>query len=151
MKTFNLIFLFFLVLGQWSCRKETLKTSQAELIGTWELEKVVRNNTVMQKPATRQGLYDVSITFKENGELEATTVNNYLTGFYETSQQNGMLLGGDGSARTETNWGEIFVNALPDVNLYDLKPTQLVLLCSNNDKLVFKRAGLREKTLASGR
>jgi hypothetical protein len=111
----------------------------AELTGKWQLERVVEENKTIQKPSSKEGAYDVSLTFKENGELEATSANNYLTGFYETSQQNSIQLGGDGTDRKETAWGEIFINALPNVNQYELSADRLVLIYDHNNQLIFSR------------
>ena len=110
-----------------------------ELTGKWQLESVVQENDTIRKPSGKNGIYDVSLTFKEKGELEATSSTNYLTGFYETAQLNAIQLGGDGTERQETQWGNLFVNALPHVNLYDLEANRLVLSCDNNDILIFKR------------
>jgi heat shock protein HslJ len=111
----------------------------AELTGKWQLESVVQESKTIHKPRIKEGAYDVSLTFKENGELEATSANNYLTGFYETSQQNSIQMGGDGTDRKETAWGEMFINALPNVNQYELSADRLVLYFDHNNKLIFSR------------
>jgi hypothetical protein len=130
---------------------EIKNESNVELNGKWQLESVVQGNVVMKKPNVRQGIYDVSLTFKDKGELEATSANNYLTGFYETSQQNSIQLGGDGTERTETAWGDIFVNALPDVNFYDLGPNKLTLYYDHDNKLIFSRVGADGESLTASR
>ena len=89
--------------------------------------------------SVKNGIYEVSLTFKEKGELEATSSTNYLTGFYETSQQNSIQLDGDGTERKETSWGNLFVNALPHVNIYDLESDRLVLSCDDKSQLIFNR------------
>ena len=83
---------------------------------------------------------EVSLNFREKGELEGTSSTNILTGFYETAQQNTIQLGGGGTERPETPWGNLFVNALPEVNLYDLKANRLILYYENNNQLIFSRA-----------
>jgi len=118
----------------------TTINSDKELTGKWHLESIVQENDTIYKPTGKNSLYEVSLTFKEKGELEATSSTNYLTGFYETAQLNAIQLGGDGTERKETPWGNLFVNALPHVNIYDLEPTRLVLFCDNNSQLIFNRA-----------
>lgn len=144
MKKYRLwVFLFFVTL-LYGCGKTNTsissnkELSDKELTGKWILESVVQGNDTIHKPAAKSGLYDVSITFKDQGELEATSSNNYLTGFYETAQLNAIQLGGDGTERTETSWGNLFVNALPQVNLYNLEPNRLTLSC-NTSQLIFNR------------
>ena len=110
-----------------------------ELTGKWVLESVVQENDTILRPSVKDGIYDVSLTFKDMGELEATSSTNYLTGFYETAQLNAIHIGGDGTERKETSWGNLFVNALPHVNLYNLEPDQLILSCDNNSQLIFNR------------
>jgi hypothetical protein len=132
------------------CGKAPSVNSHVELTGKWELESVIHENVKIDKPASRQGLYDISLTFKDKGELEATSANNYLTGFYETAQLNTIQMGGDGTERKETLLGDIFVNALPNVNLYDLKPAKLVLYYDHGNKLIFSRVeGLGDNLTAS--
>jgi hypothetical protein len=142
MKNFNawLVLLCLAVLT--GCGKTaTTIVSDKELTGKWQLESVVQDGVTISKPAVKNGMYDVSLTFKEKGELEATSSTNYLTGFYETSQFNAIHLGGDGTERKETSWGNLFVNALPQVNLYDLKSNnRLILLYNNDSQLIFSRA-----------
>lgn len=134
-----------------SCRKESVVSGNLELTGKWQLESVMQGNKVIKKPSSRQSKYDVSLTFKEKGDLEATSANNYLTGFYETSQQNSIQLGGDGTEIKETAWGDIFVNALPNVNFYELKPTQLTLYYGHNSKLIFSRVASMDQNLTASR
>lgn len=133
------------------CGKAPAIQSSVELTGKWQLETVVQGNVTIKKPNTRQGIYDVSLTFKDRGELEATSVNNYLTGFYETSQQNSIQLGGDGTDRKETAWGDIFISALPSVNFYDLKPTSLTLYYDDDSRLIFSRVGDIGENLTASR
>lgn len=127
------IFAFF------SCGKTTTISSNMELTGKWELQSIVQNSDTIQKPALAKGQMPVSLNFKEKGELEGTTSTNIMTGFYETAQQNTIQLGGGGTERAETQWGNLFVNALPNVNLYDLKMNRLVLYYENNNQMIFSR------------
>lgn len=114
--------------------------SDKELTGVWHLESVVQKTDTIHKPRVKNGIYDISLTFKEKGELEATSSTNYLTGFYETSLLNTIHLDGDGTQRKETAWGTIFTNALPEVNLYDLQSNNRLILFYNNDsQLIFSR------------
>lgn len=140
MKNFKLWAILLLIPVLSNCGKTAATiNSDTEITGKWQLESVVQQNDTIRKPAGKSGLYEVSLTFKDKGELEATSSTNYLTGFYETAQLNAIQLGGDGTEREETPWGNLFVNALPHVNLYDLKSNKLILLCDNNDKLIFNR------------
>ena len=140
MKNFKLWAILLLIPVLSNCGKTaTTINSDTEITGKWQLESVVQENDTINKPAGKSGLYEVSLTFKDKGELEATSSTNYLTGFYETAQLNAIQLGGEGTERAETPWGNLFVNALPHVNLYDLKPNKLILFCDNNDKLIFNR------------
>ncbi|MGV3600161.1 MAG: META domain-containing protein, partial [Dyadobacter fermentans] len=91
------------------------------------------------KPATSKSEMNIGLNLKDKGELEGTTSINILTGFYETAQQNTIQIGGGGTERAETSWGNLFVNALPSVNLYDLKTNRLVLYYENNNQLIFSR------------
>ena len=129
--------LFFSLLA--GCGKTTTISSNVELTGKWQLESIVQEDDTISKPATTKGVMDISLNFKEKGELEGTTSTNILTGFYETAQQNTIQIGGGGTERVETNWGNLFVNALPSVNLYDLKTNRLVLYYENNNQLIFSR------------
>ena len=123
-----------------SCGKTAATVnSDKEITGNWMLESVVQHTDTIRKPTGKNGLYEVSITFKEKGELEATSSTNYLTGFYETAQLNTIQLDGDGTERKETPWGNLFVNALPHVNVYDLETNRLILSCDDNSQLIFKR------------
>lgn len=110
-----------------------------ELTGKWELERIVQSNVTIKKPTLAKGQMEVSLIFKDKGELEGTSSRNYLTGFYETAQQNTIQIGGGGTERAETSWGNMFVNALPNVNLYDLKADKLILYYENNNQLIFAR------------
>jgi hypothetical protein len=141
-KIFKLLTLLIPAVTLMSCGKTaTTIVSEKELTGKWQLESVVENNDTIYRPAVKNGMYDVSVTFKDKGELEATSSTNYLTGFYETAQLNAIHLGGDGTERKETSWGNLFVNALPQVNLYDLKSNnRLVLFYNNDSQLIFSRA-----------
>lgn len=129
--------LFFSLLS--GCGKTTTINSNMELTGKWQLESIVQEDDTIKKPATAKGLMEVGLNFKEKGELEGTTSTNILTGFYETAQQNTIQLGGGGTERAETPWGNLFVNALPNVNLYDLKANRLILFYENNNQLIFTR------------
>ncbi|MHA4736705.1 META domain-containing protein [Dyadobacter sp. MSC1_007] len=129
--------LFFSLLS--GCGKTTTISSNMELTGKWQLESIVQEDDTIKKPATAKGLMEVSLNFKEKGELEGTTSTNILTGFYETAQQNTIQLGGGGTERAETPWGNLFVNALPNVNLYDLKANRLILYYENQNQLIFTR------------
>ncbi|MCF0072100.1 META domain-containing protein [Dyadobacter sp. CY261] len=122
-----------------SCGKTTTISSNMELTGKWQLDSIVQEEVIIRKPATTKGLMDIGLHFKEKGELEGTTSTNILTGFYETAQQNTIQIGGGGTERAETNWGNLFVNALPNVNLYDLKANRLVLYYENSNRLIFSR------------
>ncbi|WP_221390053.1 hypothetical protein [Dyadobacter sp. NIV53] len=123
-----------------SCGKTaTTVNSDKEITGNWLLESVVQQNDTIHRPSKKNGIYDISITFKEKGELEATSSTNYLTGFYETAQLNSIQLDGDGTERKETPWGNLFINALPHVNIYDLKSNKLILSCDNDSQLIFDR------------
>ena len=140
MKNFQIWAVMLLIPLLTSCGKTATNiSSDKELTGKWQLESVVQENDTIRKPADKNALYDVSLTFKEKGELEATSSANYLTGFYETAQLNAIQLGGDGTERKETSWGNLFVNALPHVNIYNLESTRLVLFCDNNSQLIFNR------------
>ncbi|MGV3603302.1 MAG: META domain-containing protein [Dyadobacter fermentans] len=110
-----------------------------ELTGKWQLDSIVQEDVTIKKPATTKGVMDIGLNFKEKGELEGTTSTNILTGFYETAQQNTIQLGGGGTERAETSWGNLFVNALPNVNLYDLKANKLILYYDNSNQLIFSR------------
>ncbi|TLV00505.1 META domain-containing protein [Dyadobacter luticola] len=121
------------------CGKTTTINSNMELTGKWELESIVQDNVTIKKPAPAKGQFEVSLNFKEKGELEGTSSSNLLTGFYETAQQNTIQIGGGGTERAETTWGNLFVNALPNVNVYDLKANRLVLFYENNNQLIFTR------------
>ena len=138
MKHFKLLG-FLLLPSLLICCGKTATTikSDMELTGKWQLQSVESEKGIISKPPGKTGLYDVSLTFKEKGELEATSSNNYLTGFYEVAQLNAIQLWGDGTERKETSWGNLFANSLPHVNLYDLKPDKLILFCDNNSKLIF--------------
>ena len=140
MKNFKL-WAFLLLIPMFSNCGKTATTinSDTEITGKWQLESVVHEKDTIRKPTGKSGLFEVSLTFKEKGELEATSSTNYLTGFYETAQLNAIQLGGDGTERKETSWGNLFVNALPHVNIYDLKPNKLILFCDNNSQLIFNR------------
>ena len=133
------------------CAKAPAVETSVELTGKWQLESVVEGNITINKPNVRQSAYDVSLTFKDKGELEATSANNYLTGFYETFEQNSIQLGGDGTERQETPWGDMFVNALPSVNSYDLKPKRLILYYDQNNKLIFSRVGVMNQNRTAKR
>jgi heat shock protein HslJ len=122
-----------------SCGKTTTISSNMELTGKWQLENIVQENDTISKPDIAKGQHNVSLNFKDKGELEGTSSTNILTGFYETAQQNTIQLGGGGTERAETSWGNLFVNALPNVNLYDLKTNRLVLYYENNNQLIFSR------------
>ncbi|MCE7067765.1 META domain-containing protein [Dyadobacter sp. CY326] len=122
-----------------SCGKTTTINTNVELTGKWELQSIVQNSDTIQKPALARGQMPISLNFKEKGELEGTTSTNILTGFYETAQQNTIQMGGGGTERAETHWGNLFVNALPNVNLYDLKTNKLVLYYENNNQMIFSR------------
>ncbi|REA62094.1 hypothetical protein DSL64_10600 [Dyadobacter luteus] len=141
-KIFKLLTLLIPVVALMSCGKTaTTIVSEKELTGKWQLESVVENNDTTYRPAVKNGMYDVSVTFKDKGELEATSSTNYLTGFYETAQLNAIHVGGDGTERKETSWGNLFVNALPQVNMYDLKSNnRLVLFYNNDSQLIFTRS-----------
>ncbi|MCF0038811.1 META domain-containing protein [Dyadobacter fanqingshengii] len=127
------------IFALFSCGKTTTISSNMELTGKWELQSIVQNSDTIQKPALAKGQMPVSLNFKEKGELEGTTSTNIMTGFYETAQQNTIQLGGGGTERAETQWGNLFVNALPNVNLYDLKMNRLVLYYENNNQMIFSR------------
>lgn len=130
--------LFFSLLT--SCGKTTTISSNLELTGKWQLESIVQEDDTISKPSTTKGVMDIGLNFKDKGELEGTTSTNILTGFYETAQQNTIQIGGGGTERAETSWGNLFVNALPNVNLYDLKANKLVLYYENSNQLIFSRA-----------
>jgi hypothetical protein len=134
-----------------SCGKTTSINTHLELTGKWQLESVVQASDTIHKPSKKQGLYDVSVTFKDQGELEATSANNYLTGFYETAQQNNIQMDGDGTERNDTQWGNLFVNALPNVNLYELKPNRLILFYDNDNQLIFSRSSVPDQDLTASR
>ncbi|SKC13441.1 META domain-containing protein [Dyadobacter psychrophilus] len=134
----QLTFLFG-IFAMFSCGKTTTISSNMELTGKWELQSIVQNSDTIQKPALAKGQMPISLNFKEKGELEGTTSTNILTGFYETAQQNTIQMGGGGTERAETQWGNLFVNALPNVNLYDLKMNRLVLYYENNNQMIFSR------------
>ena len=127
------------IFAMFSCGKTTTISSNMELTGKWELQSIVQNSDTIQKPALAKGQMPISLNFKEKGELEGTTSTNILTGFYETAQQNTIQMGGGGTERAETQWGNLFVNALPNVNLYDLKMNRLVLYYENNNQMIFSR------------
>lgn len=122
-----------------SCGKTTTISSNMELTGKWQLESIVQEEDTIPKPGPAKGQLDVSLNFKDKGELEGTSSTNYITGFYETAQQNAIQLGGGGTERAETSWGNLFVNALPNVNVYDLKSNRLILFYENNNQLIFSR------------
>jgi len=122
-----------------SCGKTTTISSNLELTGTWKLESIVQASDTIKKPNLSKGAMDVVLNFKEKGELEGTTSTNILTGFYETAQQNTIQIGGGGTERAETPWGNLFINALPNVNLYDLKTNHLILYYENNNQMIFSR------------
>ena len=129
--------LFFSLLT--GCGKTTTISSNVELTGKWQLESIVQEDDTIRKPATAKGLMDIGLNFKDKGELEGTTSTNILTGFYETAQQNTIQIGGGGTERAETSWGNLFVNALPNVNLYDLRTNKLILYYENSNQLIFSR------------
>jgi heat shock protein HslJ len=122
-----------------SCGKTTTITSNMELTGKWQLESIVQEDDTIPRPNPAKGQLDVSLNFKDKGELEGTSSTNFITGFYETAQQNTIQLGGGGTERAETSWGNLFVNALPNVNVYDLKSNRLILFYENNNQLIFSR------------
>jgi heat shock protein HslJ len=122
------------------CGKTTTINSNMELTGKWKLESIVQESDTIKKPGLSKGHFEVSLNFKEKGELEGTSSSNYLTGFYETAEQNTIQIGGGGTERAETSWGNLFVNALPNVNLYDLKSNRLILYYENSNQLIFSRA-----------
>ncbi|ACT95502.1 protein of unknown function DUF306, MetA and HslJ [Dyadobacter fermentans DSM 18053] len=130
------VLFFSLLIG---CGKTTTISSNMELTGKWQLDSIVQEDVIIKKPATTKGVMDIGLNFKEKGELEGTTSTNILTGFYETAQQNTIQLGGGGTERAETSWGNLFVNALPNVNLYDLKANKLILYYDNGNQLIFSR------------
>jgi len=138
-KIIPLLTLVFGVFALSSCGKTTTISSNMELTGKWELQSIVQNSDTIQKPALEKGQMPVSLNFKEKGELEGTSSTNILTGFYETAQQNTIQMGGGGTERAETQWGNLFVNALPNVNLYDLKMNRLILYYENNNQMIFSR------------
>lgn len=128
-----------LLLGAASCRQSTPIQSNLEINGLWNLDYIVEANDTVAKPHPYKAPYEVTLNFKDKGELEATSSNNFITGFYEVSEQNTIQIGGGGTDRTETKWGDLFVNALPEINLYELKPNRLVLFYDSGNQLVFSR------------
>ena len=138
-KSITFLAILFGVFALSSCGKTTTINTNMELTGKWELQSIVQNSDTIKKPALAKGQMPVSLHFKEKGELEGTSSTNILTGFYETAQQNTIQMGGGGTERAETQWGNLFVNAIPNVNLYDLKMNKLVLYYENNNQLIFSR------------
>ncbi|WP_138480793.1 META domain-containing protein [Dyadobacter bucti] len=122
------------------CGKTTTINSNMELTGKWKLESIVQGSDTISRPQPAKGVMEIGVNFKEKGELEATSSTNYLTGSYEIAQQNTIQIGGGGTERAETKWGNLFVNALPNVNLYELKPNRLILYYDDNNQLIFNRA-----------
>lgn len=131
------------------CGKTATISTLPELTGSWKLEKVVQENGKIYAPEKNSG--DINLLLKEKGELEITTAHNYLTGFYETAQQNSIQMDGDGTDRQDSAWGNLFVNALPKVNLYDLKPNKLTLYYDDNSQLVFSRMNTGDQRLTASR
>ncbi|PWJ54771.1 META domain-containing protein [Dyadobacter jejuensis] len=125
-----------LALANLSCRQEASLQRDLELTGSWKLESIVEDN--VQMPATNNQLV-TSMVFKDKGELEARTASNFISGYYETGQQNTMQIAGGGTQRTETAWGERFINALPAIDHYELKPDRLILYYQNTNQLIFSR------------
>lgn len=132
------VFVLFTIFSM-SCGKTTTISSNLELTGTWKLESIVQETDTIKKPNPSKGVMDVVLNFKEKGELEGNSSTNFLTGFYETAQQNTIQIGGGGTERAETPWGNMFINALPNVNLYDLKTNRLILYYENNNQMIFSR------------
>jgi ribosomal protein L31 len=64
-----------------SCGKTTTINSNMELTGKWQLESIVQEDDTIEKPPLQKGAFEVSLNFKEKGELEGTSSTNYLTGF----------------------------------------------------------------------
>jgi hypothetical protein len=143
MKNINVSICLLMLTALFGCGKPAttiVSDGDKELTGKWQLETVIQKRDTILKPAVKNGMYDVSLTFKEKGELEATSSTNYLTGFYETGQLNAIYLSGDGTERKETSWGSLFMNALPQINLYDLNSSnRLVLYYNNESQLIFSR------------
>jgi hypothetical protein len=138
-KNVPLSMFFFALFILTGCGKTTTINSNMDLTGKWELQSIVQNSDTIKKPQLAKGQMPVSLNFKEKGELEGTSSTNILTGFYETAQQNTIQIGGGGTERAETQWGNLFVNALPTVNLYDLKINRLILYYENNNQMIFTR------------
>jgi len=138
-KTIPQLTLIFGIFALLSCGKTATINTNVELTGKWELQSIVQNSDTIRKPALAKGQMPISLNFKEKGELEGTSSTNILTGFYETAQQNTIQMGGGGTERAETQWGNLFVNALPNVNLYDLKMNRLILYYENNNQMIFSR------------
>lgn len=111
-----------------------------DLSGQWQLESIIMKSDTIKKPSVKNGLYDISITFKEKGNLEATSSTNYLTGFYETDPMNSMYMGLDGTQRKETSWGNAFTDALAHVSSYQFSANNaLVLTSGQHRQMIFTK------------
>ncbi len=131
--------LIFFVLMCYSCRQESALQKTPELTGSWKLVSIVESDKNISVKNSENPEKVAGMIFREKGELEAMTPANYITGYYETGQQNTIQIAGGGTQRSDTPWGEVFVNALPAIDHYELKANELTLYYHNSNKLVFTR------------
>jgi hypothetical protein len=101
---------------------ENVDTDPKNLIGRWQMVKVIHKGETTSKPDHDQWLSEVEIEFLENGEIEGTLPRDTFSGNYKIAEEDSISFYCRSYSKVgETKWGCLFYDNIRFVRTFSLK------------------------------
>lgn len=116
------------------------------LLGRWQMVKVIRQGKTSSKPNSSDWLHEVEIEFLENGEIVGTLPTEDFTGGYTISDRDSIAITcWKSSKKGIPAWGEYFFYNVHLITTFSMKKKGLsfnyneLYLNYNDGELIFDR------------
>lgn len=121
-----------------ACKKD-VAPDPVQLIGRWQLWKVVDEGNIIDKRTPYLSRYEVEMEFLPDGKMEGTSSSNPVVGSYQVLSRNSITISHALLSKVgESSWGNYFNDGLPATKTYSLKNDVLILFFEDN-RLIFKK------------
>jgi hypothetical protein len=101
---------------------DSVDTDPKNLIGRWQMSKVIHQGKTILKPDRQKWQSEVEIEFLDDGKIEGTLPNDTFTGDYKTTDDDSIAFNcWADTKRGENDWGYSFYNNIRFVKRFSLR------------------------------
>ncbi|SDH33494.1 hypothetical protein SAMN04487996_13354 [Dyadobacter soli] len=101
---------------------DSIDTDPKNLIGRWQMVKVIHQGNTILKPDPSHWLYEVEVEFLKDGKIEGTLFYDTFVGDYVTADTDSIKFDyWPYSKRGDSDWGYYFDDNIRSVNTFSLR------------------------------